>query len=62
MIPLSKSKKNSEVQEAVALQDEDHRKKKSSSGRKCRICGKDPYPNYFYCRGCHHKIEFYEEQ
>lgn len=58
---FSGSKKNSEVIETVALQDEVHRKKKRSSGRKCRICGKDPSPNYFYCRSCHHKIEIYEE-
>lgn len=38
------------------------RLKKISSGRKCRICGKDPYPNYFFCPGCHHKIETYEEK
>lgn len=22
-------------------------------GRKCQICGKDPYPNYYYCPKCH---------
>ncbi|CAB5125560.1 hypothetical protein D3OALGA1CA_2942 [Olavius algarvensis associated proteobacterium Delta 3] len=20
------------------------------------MCGRDPYPNYFYCRSCHLKI------
>ena len=24
--------------------------------RRCKICGKDPYPNYFYCPPCHHKL------
>jgi Zn finger protein HypA/HybF involved in hydrogenase expression len=24
-----------------------------SRGRKCRQCGKDPKPNYFYCPRCH---------
>ena len=36
-------------------------KKKRKSGRKCKICGKDPYPNYFFCPACHHKIDSYEE-
>jgi len=31
------------------------RKNKKKSGRTCRICGKDPYPNYFFCPSCHHK-------
>ncbi len=22
-------------------------------GRKCQICGKDPYPNYYFCPKCH---------
>ena len=35
------------------------RKKKVKSGRTCRICGKDPYPNYFYCPSCHHKVSGY---
>ncbi|PQP34642.1 hypothetical protein C6A37_06710 [Desulfobacteraceae bacterium SEEP-SAG9] len=26
------------------------------SVRRCKICGKDPYPNYFYCPICHHKV------
>ncbi len=37
------------------------RKKKIKSGRKCRICGNDPYPNYFFCPACHHRIGVYEE-
>lgn len=24
--------------------------------RKCRICGCDPSPNYFFCRGCHGRV------
>jgi len=32
------------------------RRKKAGSGRVCRLCGKDPYPNYFYCQTCHHKL------
>jgi uncharacterized OB-fold protein len=32
------------------------KKKKTASGRVCRKCGKDPYPNYFYCPACHKKI------
>lgn len=35
--------------------------KKNNIGRKCRICGKDPYPNYFFCRACHHKISVQDE-
>ena len=37
------------------------RKNKVKSGRKCRICGNDPYPNYFFCPACHHRIGVYEE-
>lgn len=38
------------------------RQRKKSSGRTCRMCGKDPYPNYFFCPGCHHRVESYEEK
>jgi len=38
-----------------------YNKRKRKSGRKCKICGKDPYPNYFFCPACHHKIDSYEE-
>ncbi|MGB2688415.1 MAG: hypothetical protein WBC36_05480, partial [Desulfobacterales bacterium] len=38
-----------------------YRKKKIKSGRKCKICGNDPYPNYFFCPACHHRIGVYEE-
>jgi len=37
------------------------RKKKKISGRKCKICEKDPYPNYFFCPSCHHRIKEYDE-
>jgi len=30
--------------------------RKRKSGRVCRLCGKDPYPNYFYCPACHHRV------
>ena len=29
------------------------KKEKIKSGRKCLICGCDPYPNMFYCKKCH---------
>lgn len=32
------------------------KKKKNKSGRKCRNCGKDPWPNYFFCPGCHEDV------
>jgi uncharacterized OB-fold protein len=38
-----------------------YRKKKIKSGRKCRVCGNDPYPNYFFCQACHQRIGVYEE-
>ena len=38
-----------------------YRKKKIKSGRKCRICGNDPSPNYFFCPSCHHRVGVYEE-
>jgi len=62
MIPLSRPNKNPEVLETGAWQNKDCRKAKNRSGRKCQICGKDPYPNYFFCRSCHHRIETFEEQ
>lgn len=37
------------------------RTRKRKSSRKCKICGKDPYPNYFFCQSCHHRIDSYEE-
>jgi uncharacterized OB-fold protein len=37
------------------------RKKKVKSGRICRACGNDPYPNYFYCPSCHHKVSNFED-
>jgi hypothetical protein len=36
-------------------------KNKKRSGRICRICGKDPYPNYFFCPSCHHKVGILED-
>jgi len=38
-----------------------YKNKKIKSGRKCRTCGNDPYPNYFFCPSCHHRIGVYEE-
>ena len=38
-----------------------YRKNKIKSGRKCRICENDPYPNYFFCPSCHHRVGVYEE-
>jgi uncharacterized OB-fold protein len=38
-----------------------YKKKKMKSGRKCRVCGNDPYPNYFFCPACHHRVGVYEE-
>jgi uncharacterized OB-fold protein len=37
------------------------RKSGSNSGRVCAKCGKDPYPNYFYCPVCHKSIQLDEE-
>jgi uncharacterized OB-fold protein len=36
-------------------------KEKMSSGRVCRKCGKDPYPNYFYCPVCHKSVQLDDE-
>jgi hypothetical protein len=36
-------------------------KEKMNSGRVCRKCGKDPYPNYFYCPICHKSVQLDEE-
>lgn len=33
----------------------------TGSNRKCKICGKDPHPNYFFCPACHHRVDAYEE-
>ncbi|PQP35530.1 hypothetical protein C6A37_02055 [Desulfobacteraceae bacterium SEEP-SAG9] len=32
------------------------RDKKKQSNRTCRICGKDAFPNYFFCPSCHHRV------
>jgi uncharacterized OB-fold protein len=32
------------------------RTSKKMSKRSCRLCGKDPFPNYFFCPSCHHRI------
>jgi uncharacterized OB-fold protein len=37
-------------------------KKRVSTGRSCKKCGKDPYPNYFFCPSCHHKLSEYDEE
>jgi uncharacterized OB-fold protein len=37
-------------------------KKRVNTGRACKKCGKDPYPNYFFCPSCHHKLSEYEEE
>jgi uncharacterized OB-fold protein len=36
-------------------------KDKMGSGRICRKCGKDPYPNYFYCPICHKSVQLDDE-
>ena len=36
-------------------------KRRIPSGRKCKICGKDASPNYFYCTPCHYRISSLEE-
>lgn len=36
-------------------------KRRTPSGRKCKICGKDASPNYFYCPPCHYRISSLEE-
>ena len=28
-------------------------KDKKSSSRKCQVCGRNPWPNYFFCIECH---------
>jgi hypothetical protein len=30
------------------------------TGRRCRRCGKNCYPNYFFCDQCHHFVTFSE--
>ncbi|MCK5603403.1 hypothetical protein KAR91_16075 [Candidatus Pacearchaeota archaeon] len=34
----------------------DVEERRQSNGRKCLICEKNPYPNYFYCTTCHMKV------
>ncbi len=34
---------------------------RGKSGRVCRKCGKDPYPNYFYCPICHKSVRLDDE-
>ncbi len=54
-----KSKKEKKEKEREKYKS--YRKKKIASGRKCRLCGNDPYPNYFFCPACHHKIGMRQE-
>jgi uncharacterized OB-fold protein len=37
-------------------------RKRIHTGRACKKCGKDPYPNYFFCPSCHHKLSEYDEE
>ena len=30
-------------------------------GRKCQICGKNPYPNLYFCPKCHGHTEYYSD-
>jgi uncharacterized OB-fold protein len=70
-LSLSKTKTTSELSTSTTLKRprnikvkehyKSYRKKKVKSGRKCRICGNDPYPNYFFCPTCHHRTSVYEE-
>lgn len=32
------------------------KKKKPKSKYQCRLCGKDPYPNRFFCSSCHRQV------
>jgi len=50
---------NDEIPE-TEMNSEKVKKKKTASGRVCRKCGRDPYPNYFYCPACHKKIHLAE--
>ncbi len=36
-------------------------RKRGVSGRVCKKCGKDPYPNYFFCPSCHRKISEHDD-
>jgi hypothetical protein len=40
---------------------EEHKKRIKPAGRCCIICGKDPYPNYFYCPSCHNRVGMHDE-
>jgi len=70
-LSLSAENKTSELSTSInpkrkrSAKDQDQyksaRKRKLKSGRKCKVCGNDPYPNYFFCPACHHRIGAYEE-
>ena len=64
MESLSKMKTTS-TQDSMTSMSEEYpmfsRKKRMDSKKRCKICGKDPYPNYFYCPSCHHRVENYED-
>ncbi len=34
-------------------------KKRKASGRACRACGRDPWPNMFFCPHCHGEVSKY---
>ena len=64
MESLNKMKTKS-TQDSMSLMPEEFPvfsiKKRMSSKRCCQLCGKDPYPNYFFCPSCHHRVDDFEE-
>jgi len=34
-------------------------KQRKKSGRTCRACGRDPWPNMFFCLSCHGVVSKY---
>lgn len=51
--------RNKEVRRQ-AKEENEQQKPRQKNVRKCKNCGRDPYPNMVYCKQCHKKILRYE--
>lgn len=44
------------ISDGAGLHQPMSRSMKKAPVRLCRSCGKNAYPNYFFCPACHHKV------
>ncbi|MFW5810058.1 MAG: hypothetical protein ACOCWY_00440 [Thermodesulfobacteriota bacterium] len=56
---VQKRKTRENVRRIAKPDDWDHfpaKPLRKTAIRACRSCGKDAYPNYFFCPACHHRV------